>query len=856
MEKELNKILFNNQQKFVISSGDLDEGANMRHALTLNANLNAYGYCLDQNALNQLSTQTPEQMAQTWNDLIEIVKERTNAKNFSHELFYPNFPEEVMAKSNIELYINSLTQYAALAIDCLAGTDLVSEVRDSIVEEKRERLPLLEDFPKDLKVINLAGEQDINTLMDNRIHSMAINEAQFNEVMTYAKLRPVDFNGIVFSDKKINNKDILCNLAVYYFENRQENQAVALVKDAKDALRIAAKMSNHNLEEKAVAKGKSFIPNKAEISHSTTFKLKGREEFLIYKMLENCKNIYYDIWRSKDDTAIFKRFFNRTDKSKAGERVKGAINNIYTNTKVDEKGKDILSIPRQFEVAIQNKDIERLSYLVENNQGYFVGNLTKMLSLTEDEKFKCVVAEQVKNCVNVEVFQLMKVKNWIEIKNNFEDGTQRYCNAKGKRLAIENKQTLSDNVISVVKENISKALDVATTNTMESEKIYIDPALYGRKVPSRSMKDCSEGAIIMPNSVLENDHNKNILTYMISWKDYKVTKDISWKEHKYTHTLEAGERIRADIDLSAKFFDKDFESVGECYYGNLKTAVAVHSGDYTSAPNGATEAIAVDKALCKEKGIKYVAIDVRGFSVPFSLSENLQFVMEEKEGSLDNLSLKMMGRDSGKVAFNGEVYEPSQASDPIKLNSESTHETILLYNVEDDKTIWLDKDEYSSLLGTNIVGRNSDSVLEAVKFAAENDPIPTMGELFELYAKNNGEIVTDMNDATLVFTAQPIDKAKADLSEETKVISGYELDYISATFCGKPEKLPEPEREIEIEPQDKAPVKEEKKFEQSVATAEYTSMDLMAKIKELEQEVMRLQAKENSSKKKDSNLDR
>ncbi len=763
MLKEMNRILFNNVQKFDIKLGNLKEGSNINYALTLNKNLNTSGYSLDEKSLLRLSTQTPAQMTETWNELISIIKEKTNMDNFSKELYYPNFPEEVMSKSEEILYIEALMQYTAMTFDLLLNTNYSDDIRKIIMEDKKERLPLIEEFPKDLKMINLANlKQDLTELMDNRIHSMSINNEQKEELFKFANVFPVEFANSVFSDKKINNKDILTDIAIYYYKNNQENAAIKMIENSKDALRVAMKLSNTKLEKS----GKAI--NESELTRQTKFALNGKDEKLIYKMLNNCKNIYFDIWRGKEDTSIYKRFFNRTDKSKASPRIKQLIDNLYTNNKKDEQGQRIFSIPRQFELSILYKDYNNLKKLISANQGYFIGNFTKLLSLSNNAETREQIIQGLSLCSNVELFQLLKLKNWIRIKEILEEGSIRYCNARGNLLPIDNKNTLLDSheLVSVEK-NLMKAITCAVQDTMNLGKVYIDPELNGRKAPSRQMKDCSNGSIIMPGSIINNDKNKNLLMYMISWKNHS------------TNSCD-------DIDISAICYNANFEEVGNIYYGNRKNKIGCHSGDYTDAPNGATEAIVIDKELCKKNDIKFVAITVHGFSVKFKTAENLQFVSLEKEGTLENCNLQQYG-DDGQISFYGEVYEPSQAEDPIKLNANSTAETVLLYNVEENHTLWIDNYDKNISLGRN-VANNSEMIKATIEHAYTN-PMPTLGQLFEIYAKENGEIITDISEADIVFTSKPIDSIKENVKADAKIISGYDLDYISATFCGKPVKI-------------------------------------------------------------------
>ena len=76
---------------------------------------------------------------------------------------------------------------------------------------------------------------------------------------------------------------------------------------------------------------------------------------------------------------------------------------------------------------------------------------------------------------------------------------------------------------------------------------------------------------------------------------------IYWKQHA---------RV-TDYDLSVQLLDEDFMLAGQVSYTNLSSAGAVHSGDITEAPDGASEFIDVDLSAVKAR---YVVPTVNVFS--------------------------------------------------------------------------------------------------------------------------------------------------------------------------------------------------------------------------------------------------
>ena len=87
-----------------------------------------------------------------------------------------------------------------------------------------------------------------------------------------------------------------------------------------------------------------------------------------------------------------------------------------------------------------------------------------------------------------------------------------------------------------------------------------------------------------------------------------VTNDIVrffcyWKEKAH----------RTDYDLSVLLLDKDFRTLEHCSWTSLRAKAMVHSGDITSAPNGASEFIDVDLRAVDSK-VAYIVPQVNVFA--------------------------------------------------------------------------------------------------------------------------------------------------------------------------------------------------------------------------------------------------
>lgn len=71
---------------------------------------------------------------------------------------------------------------------------------------------------------------------------------------------------------------------------------------------------------------------------------------------------------------------------------------------------------------------------------------------------------------------------------------------------------------------------------------------------------------------------------------------------------------RTDLDLSAVALNENHMHKCSIAYYNLRELGGYHSGDITSAPNGASEFIDIDIEKFLKLGIKYVLISVNSFT--------------------------------------------------------------------------------------------------------------------------------------------------------------------------------------------------------------------------------------------------
>lgn len=765
MKDSMRQILFNNLRKYEFPDPVISL-ENHIYAATINKNLAAYGYCLDADSLNRLSYCSLDQMKTVWTDLTTIIKTYTGADDFKHaKLFYPNFPEEVMEKSEFELYSNAVAYY--FCQNCLGVN-----IRDKIVQQKEDRPPLIEFSDREPKIISFGNEDDLVKLMKDRVYSTSMSEKRLEELELFTK-EYKNWADLILDDKtKFASKENLVKVANLLYENGNVEKLKDMFRDTSDVLRFIAARSNQNLHKNV---------NKINLTMSGKefrVKLTKKEKTLVKNMLDKCPNLYADIWKEK---ALWKKAMRFMDTKNASYRVVRAFDYLASNQKKNEYGKAIKSNFRKMQDAVnelRNGNVKPLDELAKNLPGLFVSKFAECIDNAPNAEMQKYIADLLKkHCTSVPAVDLLKIKNLMERKDDWD--IRVFRNMKHTSFARENVQAPLE---ASVKSHISKCIDETVAKQLTGTKVlgnvYVDPNLKNNIVPLRGEREASGGAVLTKYSHIPSDPEKNLIAMGIHWKNQK-------------------NGCRADIDVSVQAYDKDFCTKGVVSYYELVQDWGVHSGDYTdggpSDGPGVMEMIICDKNKLKENGIAYLITQVTGFSCNFSEAENVKFLRMEKEGKLCYEDSDSKNK-KGFPTFLGEPVEYSQIEDPIKLNADAPMESPLIYDVEKDEYIWMDETTMFSGI-RNLANPAEMRQAECSLYKAFHNEYPDMYQLFMAYANVNGKLVDNIKEADTVFVSKPIDREAAGVKEFANVIDAYQLDTISKEYEAVQPKLSEEERE-------------------------------------------------------------
>lgn len=220
--------------------------------------------------------------------------------------------------------------------------------------------------------------------------------------------------------------------------------------------------------------------------------------------------------------------------------------------------------------------------LLGQKPGYFVRSLDKLVREVTTEKQFAVIADILKESINrVSGRVLLSLVEHLDNRLN-QSESRIFVNRAGKGY-------VTPNTLAPLKPARIKTLSTILWNELAKRVPAKDALVINDDVATVAVplsdKTKSEGFRVLPRgSVLSLDASKDVLRFFVYW-------------HQTSE--------RTDYDLSAAFFDKDFNLLEQISWtnvglgnrsktGEFKTSFAgsaCHSGDIIDAPNGATEFI-------------------------------------------------------------------------------------------------------------------------------------------------------------------------------------------------------------------------------------------------------------------------
>lgn len=606
----------------------------------------------------------------TFADDVTVSLKALLGDNVRHRPMYPNFPTQVMEASSAELYINAMLHYLGNSVG----------LRILPVYNKKDRPALAHKKP--LIVIEKGSLQGFVKLMTNLLTS----KISFNEVDREDIRFTLQTYSLGLAD--VPNKE---NLA---FVSTLESEFTRQFKTATDVLRYTVALSGGDIS----------LATKTKFAK---FKKSQRREIL--GLLNSLNEITEDMLRYKSEWKRLGEILHPGEYASRFPKAADAFNILRNdlpfetfNSKTERLIKEDKCLDAALHLSTRPGEFaRRLDKLLREADVLELGDITD----TFDE-----VAHKVSTSV-----LLQTRTHFINRDNNglrvfFPKGNiAKFTAVTDKRYGVASGQA------GVIIESCTKALAKIYGEKESLGRVFIDPELKGYLIPFGNRSASAGVKTLARGTRMKINENDKVIRFFTHWKDVPG----SWG---------------TDIDLSAGMLTKDFKQSGTISYYNLREVGGVHSGDITSAPDGASEFIDIDIAAALRAGHRYIYMSILSYS-------------RQSFKDIPELFAGFMGRES---AGSGEIYEPKTVLNKVDITIDGQNAVPLIIDLLEREVIWTDMSMPSSNYRPNNVESNKNG-LELLSEAMVTRKAPNMFDLFTLHASSRGVLVDTREDADVVF---------------------------------------------------------------------------------------------------------
>ena len=383
----------------------------------------------------------------------------------------------------------------------------------------------------------------------------------------------------------------------------------------------------------------------------------------------------------------------------------------------------------RLEEALARRDVDGALHLLSARPGVFARRLNHLLRLCADEAAReRVVAEFARVAPEVSVPVLVRL--WEYFSSPGPDALP--WRVVAIKAATGAKTTLipSTRRPGPADAAVVRAVEEALRRRAHLGRIAVDQGLYEGYTAPVGLRSASPGMRTAGRGTRLPLPEGETIRFFLHWRDLPENPAEASGPARPAAAEDRGTRV--DLDLSAFFVSEDFTRSEQIAYYNLRSTAAVHSGDLTSAPDGAAEFIDVTLAEALRQGWRYVVMTVHSFS-----HHQLSEVPECWAGAMAR----------GADPQSGEVFEASTVMQGLDLVSPTFNATPFVIDLAERRLIWWDLPVGVGEHQVANLDRSSNRVLAHLLDLLEGRRMP-LAHLLGLLAD---VVVKDPDEAQVVF---------------------------------------------------------------------------------------------------------
>ncbi|MBK3780182.1 TerD family protein [Paraburkholderia aspalathi] len=685
-------------------------------------------------------------LAMSWLPEADVAHVHTNLKQMltralgAHHVFspmYPNFPEQVLAVSDLELLVNAWMHYA--------GDWFGVRILPKYVEARRAPLKMLAHTKP--AVLALCDDTEyfdhfLRLLNGNASLSAANRSLVLDLLSCQLEYDPDTLLDALKHRVTIPQKETRALVGGWMLQNSPATFEAAefarLFQTPTDVLRLATAVSARDL----VA---------ADLSLS--------EPQRFGKLSRGVRRLLLALLDAQDAESVCAEMFRRREQwVRLGEvlhpgEYQSRFLRAYDHFTALRNNLAPVSWVGSLEKRIASRDTLAAIALLSQRPGVFARKLHEVVRKATGTNKEAVVkafagvADKVSTPVLVQLRQRMLVE---------ADGVnvQAFSPKAGAgRMWVpqEAAKRLTDGLAESIVNTVSDVLAARFAKLPAMGKVYIDPALAGYSVPF-SQRTAQKALHTVGRGSRIDLGDEKIMRAFLWWNESGIDKN---GEH---YTID-----RTDLDLSCTVLDESFQYVDHCSFTQLRTQGLTHSGDITSAPNGACEFIDIDFEQLPESAA-YIAL------IAFSYTR-------QNFGDMPEAYLGWMARADGQ---SGDIYDARTVRQKVDLSASGERLLVGYVDVPRRQFVWADLVVPARCDGFNAV--ETSTIMTGVLARGIVEPIrPTLGVLLADHALARGELVANPEDADIVFTSK-LPGIVAPVKDGQKVVTAYDAEVLIADY--------------------------------------------------------------------------
>lgn len=736
---DLKDMIFSSRRTLYVPSGNEN---NAILAATAVRNLEGLGFTIDQKGFLALASASKEDISSWYYDTTEKLNKITG-NDQEHRLFYPNFPDEVMNKDSVSLFVDQMCHYwfgiDPEGVNKKASIQSLEEhpvkVLKTVSSEKE-----VADEARDIFRNLLKTKQNLSESERKNILNVYMNNVPnwTDDATTVTNRRNLSY---LYAKAITEGKDIRFLPSLTTGDIMMLTKYLSLIKNGEDL---------DSLDFEKV--------NDSKVANLPRFQRK-----MICALLDKQKNLEEDIARDKAQwKAIFRRL--HAGEYKKYENLQGVVEKV-------RRGDSLSTFYSRIENAYKKGDIDTLLKLYKQRPGEMIKSANRLVYFASTHFLDEEALEDTLKTFS-EAFPKCRMEDLINLDQYFNARVREdympIHNVKGKFYTsdLDRVNHLDPDVIKKIQEIIKESIVEQLKGKDSLGNVYIAPELYKIPLPqdrdgaSESLSNYAKGTKI-PIERNEEGNPKNIRLAMYFGDNGRSRWDNV-------------------VDISVAFYAKDDKSMNckgylAWFTHGRKNFGCYHSGDWIGAgTDGAYECIDLNLNSLKEHGITHVMFHANVWSGGTFSQEKVTFGWQE--------------RDELTKSNQFDVKAVKQHS-LLSGNAMGIIPGIL--DVEKGEIIWTDYLDHTAK-GQSTV-REASQLFPALFERYGHQDRLSMGEMVEMHIKaNGGEIIdaiqTTDKTAENIFTLSPI----KDVPEGCHNITATEQD----TWIGKMMTAYQPEETL------------------------------------------------------------